>query len=71
MKLSHGAMKAISGTETFTPIEGVGDEAYVAPMGSGLMMRKGDVMVNIDLRTAGLNADAAKKLAAKMASRLQ
>jgi hypothetical protein len=71
MKLSHGAMKGISGMETFAPIEGVGDEAYVAPMGSGLMMRKGDVMVNIDLRTAGLNADAAKKLATKIASRLQ
>jgi multidrug resistance efflux pump len=40
-------------------------------MGSGLMVRKGDVMVTIDLRTAGLNANAAKKLATKIARRLQ
>jgi hypothetical protein len=39
-------------------------------MGSGLMMRKGDVMVNIDMRTAGLNAEAAKAMAAKIAGRL-
>ena len=70
MKLSHGAMKGISGMETFTPVAGLGDEAYVEPMGSGLMMRKGDVMVNIDLRMAGNDADAAKKIGAKIAGRL-
>ena len=70
MNLTHGAMKQISGMETFTPIEGIGDEAYLAPMGSMLMMRKGDVMVQIDLRTAGLNAEAGKKIAATIASRL-
>jgi hypothetical protein len=70
MKLSHGAMKSISGMETFTPVAGLGDEAYVEPMGSGLMMRKSDVMVNIDLRLAGNDADAAKKIGAKIAGRL-
>ena len=70
MNLTHGAMKQIGGMETFTPIEGLGDEAYLAPMGSMLMMRKGDVLVQIDLRTANLNADAGKKIAAKIASRL-
>ncbi len=70
MNFAHGAMKQISGMETFTPIEGIGDEAYLAPMGSMLMMRKGDVMVQIDLQTAGLNADAGKKIAATIASRL-
>lgn len=71
MKLSHGAMKSIAaGMDTFTPVAGVGDEAYVEPMGSGVMMRKGDVMVNIDLRMAGQNAEAGKQIAAIIAGRL-
>jgi hypothetical protein len=70
MNLTHGAMKQISGMETFTKVDGLGDEAYIAPMGSALMMRKGDVMVNIDLREGGLNADAAKQIARKIAGRL-
>ena len=71
MKLSHGAMKSIAaGMDTFTPVAGVGDEAYVEPMGSGVMMRKGDVMVNIDLRMAGQNAQAGKQIAAIIAGRL-
>ncbi|HWY60135.1 MAG TPA: hypothetical protein VNZ03_37080 [Terriglobales bacterium] len=70
MKLAHGAMKAISGMDTFTSVPGVGDEAYVAPGGSGFMMRKGDVMVNIDLRATGISPDAAEKIAAKIADRL-
>lgn len=71
MKLSHGALKQISGgMDTFTPVPGLGDEAYVEPMGSGLMMRKGDVMVNIDLRMAGNDTDAAKNIGAKIAGRL-
>jgi hypothetical protein len=70
MKLAHGAMKAISGMETFSAVSGIGDEAYIAPGGSGFMMRKGDVMVNIDLRVSGVSLDAAEKIAAKIASRL-
>lgn len=71
MKLAHGAMKnVVAGMETFTPVAGVGDETYVEPLGSGVMMRKGDVMVNIDLRTAGQNADAGKLIAALIAGRL-
>jgi zinc-ribbon domain len=70
MKLAHGAMKAISGMETFTAVSGIGDEAYIAPGGSALMMRKGDVMVNIDLRVSGVHVDAAEKIAAKIADRL-
>jgi hypothetical protein len=71
MKLSHGAMKSIAaGMDTFTPVAGIGDEAYIEPMGSGLMFRKGDVMVNIDLRVANLNAEAGKQIAAIVARRL-
>lgn len=70
MKLSRAAMGQFGGIKTFTPLQGVGDEAYVLPAGSGLMMRKGDVMVHIDLRMADLNVDAAKILAAKIADRI-
>ncbi len=70
MKLAHGAMKAISGMETFTAVSGIGDEAYIAPGGSAFMMRKGDVMVNIDLRASSVTVDAAEKIAAKIATRL-
>lgn len=69
-KLSHAAMKSVSGMETFTPVQGIGDEAYIEPMGSGLLMRKGDVMVNLDLRVSGVSVDAAKTMAAKIADRL-
>lgn len=70
MKFANAAMGHIAGQQTFTPVRGLGDEAYIAPMGSGLMMRKGDVMVHIDTRLADLNVDAAKKIAARIANRL-
>jgi hypothetical protein len=70
MDLTHAAMKRVSGTETLTPIPGVGDDAFLAPDGSGLMMRKGDVMVNIDLRANGVSTDAAKKMATLIAGNL-
>ena len=70
MKLAHG-VQSISGVQTFTTVPGLGDEAYLAPDGSGLMMRKGDVMVNIDLRASGVSVDAAEKIAAKIGDRLQ
>jgi multidrug resistance efflux pump len=34
------------------------------------MMRKGDVLVQIDLREAGVSADAAKKMAQTIAGHL-
>lgn len=67
---SHAAMKGVAGMETFTPVNGIGDEAYVGPMGSSFMMRKGDVMVNIDLRVSGVSVDAAEQMARKIAGRL-
>jgi zinc-ribbon domain len=70
MRLAHGAVKQISGTETFTIVPGIGDEAYIAPDGSALLMRKGDVMVNLELRTSGISVDAAKKVASTIAQRL-
>jgi hypothetical protein len=70
MRLAHGAVKQISGTESFTVLPGIGDEAYIAPDGSALLMRKGDVMVNLDLRTSGITVEAAKKMASTIAERL-
>jgi zinc-ribbon domain len=70
MGIAHGVMKNMSSLGSFTPLEGVGDEAYLAPMGSTLMMRKGDVMVHMDLRVSGVSADAATKMARTIARRL-
>ena len=70
MGIAHGAMKHVGGMDTFTAVEGLGDEAYLAAGNSSLMMRKGDVLVTIDLREAGISADAAKKMASKIADRL-
>ena len=70
MGIAHGAMKHVAGMDTFTTVEGIGDETYIAPGNSALMMRKGDVMVNIDLRESGVSADAAKKMASIIAGRL-
>lgn len=70
MGIAHGAMKHIGGMDTFTAVDGLGDEAYLASGNSSLMMRKGDVLVTIDLKEAGITADAAKKMASKIADRL-
>ena len=70
MKFALAGMKHVAGMDTFTAVPGIGDETYVAPGGSGLMMRKGDVLMNIDLRAAGVSVDAAERIAAKIASRL-
>jgi hypothetical protein len=70
MGLTHGAMKHVAGMDTFKLVEGVGDETYIAPGTSVLMMRKGDVMVNIDLRETGISEEAAENMARKIASRL-
>jgi hypothetical protein len=71
LKIAGMAFKGVAGgVGGFQPVEGIGDEAYVGPMGSTLMFRKGDVMVNLDLRMAGNNVEAAKVIAQKIASKL-
>jgi hypothetical protein len=71
MKIAAMAFKGVAGgVGGFQPVPGIGDEAYTGPMGSSFMFRKGDVMVNIDLRMAGNNAEAAKVIAQKIAARL-
>jgi hypothetical protein len=56
--------------DTFTTLDGIGDEAYLAPGNSALMMRKGDVLVQIDLREGGISPQAAENMARKIAGRL-
>ena len=73
MKLSTLALKgagAGTGVAVMHSIHGLGDEAIVMPMGAGLMFRKGDVLVNIDLRGVQNNVEAGKAIAQKIADRL-
>ncbi len=70
MGLTRGAMKHVAGMDTFTTVDGIGDEAYLAPGNSALLMRKGDVMVNIDLRESGVSTEAAETMARTIAGHL-
>lgn len=70
MKMTAATMKQLSSLTAFTPVTGVGDEAYLTPMNSELLMRKGDVLVTIELQSSGVSADAAKNIAGKIADRL-
>ena len=71
LKLTRAALKGVGGgMDVFQPVRGLGDEAYIAPMGAAVMFRKGDVMVSIDLRSVNNNAEAAKMVAQKIAARL-
>ena len=63
-------MKHVAGMDTFTTLQGVGDEAYIAPGNSALMMRKGDVLVQIDLRQSGISSASAENMARKIAGHL-
>jgi hypothetical protein len=71
LKFAMAALKGTSGgSEFFQPVPGIGDEAYIAPMGSTLMFRKGDVLVTIQFHMVGNNGEAAKVIAQKIAARL-
>ena len=71
MGFTRTAMKgAVAGMNTLQSVDGIGDEAYVMPMGSGLLMRKGDVLVQFDMRVNGISVDAAESMARTIAGRL-
>jgi hypothetical protein len=71
MGLTRAAMKnAVAGMQTLETVNGIGDEAYVLPMGSGLLMRKGDVMVHIDNRVSGISVDKMESMGRAIAGRL-
>jgi hypothetical protein len=70
LKLATTVLKGTGGQGFFQPVAGIGDEAYIAPMGTTLMFRKGDVLVNIQLHMVGNNVEATKAIAQKIAARL-
>jgi hypothetical protein len=71
LNLTQMALKRVQGgQESYQAVAGIGDEAYIAPMGATLMFRKGDVLVNIQLHMLGNNVEAAKAIAQKIAARL-
>lgn len=69
--LTRAARKnAVAGMETFETVKGIGDEAYVMPIGSGLLMRKGDVLVHIDNRVSGISIEQLESMGRTIAGRL-
>jgi len=72
LRIAHAAMKnaVTGGVDTFESVKGVGDEAYVMPMASGLLMRKGDVMVHIDARMSGISVEKLESMGKTIAGRL-
>jgi hypothetical protein len=52
------------------PVEGLGDRAYMGPVGSFLYVRKGPVLLNLDLRTFPGTREQAITLARRMVARL-
>jgi hypothetical protein len=71
LKLSTTVLNSTGGRGFFQPVAGIGDEAYIAPMGTTLMFRKGDVLVNMQFHMVGNNVEAAKAIAQKIVARLQ
>ena len=59
-----------SGSSGFEKLPGIGDEAWVAPMGAWLAFSKGDVGVEIDMRMMPGEKDKAVRLARLIASRV-
>ncbi len=66
------AMKAMTSkmpVQMMENLQGVGDRAYLAPMGSGLYVVKGDTWIEVDARTLGSRQEAIE-IAKKIVSRL-
>jgi hypothetical protein len=71
LKIARMALKGTAGGQEFFQLAaGIGDEAYIAPMGTTLMFRKGDVLVNLQFHMVGNNVEAVKAIAQKIAARL-
>lgn len=70
MGFARGAMKSVAGLQAVTSVSGIGDEAYIEPGRSTVIMRKGDVMVNIDVRGEGVSVAAVENMARQIADRL-
>lgn len=70
MKIMHAAIGHNDKQQGLETVEGIGDEAYLVGVGSVLLMRKGDVMVNINMSAAQNKGEAVKKIASTIADRL-
>ena len=69
MKITRAAMQ-FGGKAAFTEAPELGDEALVGPMGNPVMMRKGDVLVTINILAQGVSPEGGKKVAAMIAHRM-
>ena len=69
MKITRAAMQ-FGGKAVFTEVPELGDEALVGPMGNPVMMRKGDVLVTINVLAQGVSPEGGKKVAALVAERM-
>lgn len=71
VQAARGA-SALLGSEmkAFEKLPGIGDEAYLGPLASLLVFRKGDIGVEIDLRMIPNGREAGIKLAKLIASRI-
>jgi hypothetical protein len=69
MKLTKAATQ-FGGKSAFTEAPGLGDEALIGPMGNPVMMRKGDVLVTINVLAQGVSPEGSKKVAALIADRM-
>ena len=61
---------ALMRQEALKQIEGVGDETWIGPLASTMVIRKGDVAVEFDLRLLPDGATRGQRLAQAVASRL-
>ncbi len=64
------ASKIMSGKNASVDVPGIGDEAVAMPMNSGLVVRKGETVITVDMRMAPKNLEDAKAIARKALSRL-
>jgi len=71
LQLSAMAMKAATkGKSAVRRVVGIGDEAYAGRMGSTLMFRKGNTVVNLEVHTDGDSFPVVTVIARKIATRL-
>lgn len=62
--------RAFGGFGKVADVPGIGDDAVMMPMNSGLIVRKGDTAITVDMRMAPKDVNIAKAIAAKALSRL-
>lgn len=69
MKLTRTAMQ-FGGKQAVSELSGLGDEAFLVGGNQSIMMRKGDVLITLNLQASGLSVDSGKKMAAVIADKL-